>query len=382
MRVASDPPDEQRGPLSELLRLQSEFQARLADETLRYLRRLQGAFAPAAPGTVVRPDGDGELRAAGRPGPARDPPARGRESPARPLPGDAHADAARAHAPGRRGSRRPIRRPPPRCWRPARSARWRSSSSCRRSCPPDVYKGALVLQGFREGGVPVTIDASDGAPAPSDARPPRGRRPPGRGRGRRRGESGRRDEPGTAGRRRERPGTHDGHAGGVARGAAGHAALRLGRRGGGLAGRGICRARTRAATDRSRGRACTGRSSPRAPARTARRCGRRSRSATGRRACRRARSWTISATTWRSSWRTTSRTRSGCSHPGRGGGQSRLRPTTASRRRSPTACWACGCSRARSPVRSMRSSAPPGGGRRGRAGPDFERPSARCSAEH
>src|SRR4029077_379282 len=68
MRVESDPPDEQRGPLSELLRLQSEFQARLADETLRYLRRLQGAFAPAAPGTVVRPDGDGELRAAGRPG--------------------------------------------------------------------------------------------------------------------------------------------------------------------------------------------------------------------------------------------------------------------------------------------------------------------------
>ena len=39
----------------ELMRLQTEFQARLAEETLRYLRRLQGAAAPAAPGTVVMP---------------------------------------------------------------------------------------------------------------------------------------------------------------------------------------------------------------------------------------------------------------------------------------------------------------------------------------
>ena len=164
MRVESDPPDEQRGPLSELLRLQSEFQARLADETLRYLRRLQGAFAPAAPGTVVRPDGDGELRAAGRPGqrvtlrleaenrqrvhclvtpmltplvartgttwfPAADP------SPAATLlaPGEVGAVTVELVLPT--------------------------------ELPADVYKGALVLQGFREGGVPVTIDASDGAPA-------------------------------------------------------------------------------------------------------------------------------------------------------------------------------------------------------------------------
>jgi hypothetical protein len=164
MRVESDPPDEQRGPLSELLRLQSEFQARLADETLRYLRRLQGAFAPAAPGTVVRPDGDGELRASGRPGqrvtlrleaenrqrvhclvtpmltplvartgttwfPAADP------SPAATLlaPGEVGTVTVELVLPA--------------------------------ELPADVYKGALVLQGFREGGVPVTIDAGDGAPA-------------------------------------------------------------------------------------------------------------------------------------------------------------------------------------------------------------------------
>jgi hypothetical protein len=165
MRVESDPPDEQRGPLSELLRLQSEFQARLADETLRYLRRLQGAFAPAAPGTVVRPDGDGELRAAGRPGqrvtlrleaenrqrvhclvtpmltplvartgttwfPAADP------SPAATLlaPGEVGTVTVELVLPA--------------------------------ELPADVYKGALVLQGFREGGVPVTIDAGAGAAEP------------------------------------------------------------------------------------------------------------------------------------------------------------------------------------------------------------------------
>src|SRR2546426_1122881 len=47
------------GTFSELLRLQTEFQTRLAEETLNYLRRVQGAAAPASPGTVLVPqDGD------------------------------------------------------------------------------------------------------------------------------------------------------------------------------------------------------------------------------------------------------------------------------------------------------------------------------------
>jgi hypothetical protein len=41
-------------PFSELLRLQTDFQARLADETFRYLRRLHGTLGPGAPGTVAR----------------------------------------------------------------------------------------------------------------------------------------------------------------------------------------------------------------------------------------------------------------------------------------------------------------------------------------
>lgn len=50
-------------PFSEWLRLQTEFQARLADETLRYLRRLQGVSAPVTPGTVLLPETGMELHA-------------------------------------------------------------------------------------------------------------------------------------------------------------------------------------------------------------------------------------------------------------------------------------------------------------------------------
>jgi hypothetical protein len=56
------------GVFSELLRLQTEFQARLAEETLTYLRRVQGAAAPAAPGTVLVPHDEASLTAAGAPG--------------------------------------------------------------------------------------------------------------------------------------------------------------------------------------------------------------------------------------------------------------------------------------------------------------------------
>lgn len=47
--------------LGEILRLQGEFQTRMVDETLRYLRRVQGMFEPHAPGTVLRPDSPATL---------------------------------------------------------------------------------------------------------------------------------------------------------------------------------------------------------------------------------------------------------------------------------------------------------------------------------
>jgi len=57
-----------QNPLSDWLRLQTDFQARLADETLRYLRRLQGAAAPVTPGTVLVPEEGSELKANAKPG--------------------------------------------------------------------------------------------------------------------------------------------------------------------------------------------------------------------------------------------------------------------------------------------------------------------------
>jgi hypothetical protein len=68
MRVSNEPGSGASGAFSELFRLQSDFQARLAEETLRYLRRLQGAVVPAAPGTVMMPAEGVELRAAAEPG--------------------------------------------------------------------------------------------------------------------------------------------------------------------------------------------------------------------------------------------------------------------------------------------------------------------------
>jgi hypothetical protein len=47
---------EPEAPFSELVRLQMDFQTRLAEETLRYLRRIQASALPATPSTVVRAD--------------------------------------------------------------------------------------------------------------------------------------------------------------------------------------------------------------------------------------------------------------------------------------------------------------------------------------
>ena len=68
VRVSNDDGSGMAAVFSDLLKLQTEFQARLAEEALTSLRRLQGAAAPAAPGTVLVPDGGVQLTAAGAPG--------------------------------------------------------------------------------------------------------------------------------------------------------------------------------------------------------------------------------------------------------------------------------------------------------------------------
>jgi hypothetical protein len=186
MRVASDPPEEQRGPFGELLRLQSEFQARLADETLRYLRRLQGAFAPAAPGTVVVPDGEGALTAVGVPG--------------RRVRLELEAENRQRVHSVVTPMLTPLVERGGTTWFPAGDTAPASmllgpgevgvvsvELAVPVELPPGTYRGALVLQGFREGGVPVAVTVAGAGPR--GARAARVRRPSprrGRARGRRR----------------------------------------------------------------------------------------------------------------------------------------------------------------------------------------------------
>jgi hypothetical protein len=60
--------DNSQNPISEWIRVQADFQARLTNETFRYLRRLQGAVAPVTPGTVVLPEERFDLNARAVPG--------------------------------------------------------------------------------------------------------------------------------------------------------------------------------------------------------------------------------------------------------------------------------------------------------------------------
>ncbi len=172
MQIPNEPGDGAGGAFGELLRLQTEFQARLAEETVKYLRRLQGAGMPAAPGTVLRPGEGVELTGSGSPGgtvslelevlnrqrvhcivtpmleplvdasgvtwfPEVDPPPGSTLVP----PGETRSLALTLRLPS--------------------------------ELPPATYRGALLLQGFRDGAVPVSVEVA--APV---ARRQRARRQP------------------------------------------------------------------------------------------------------------------------------------------------------------------------------------------------------------
>lgn len=68
VRIPNEPEDDAGRAFGELLRIQSEFHTRLAEEALKYLHRLQGTAMPASPGTVMMPGTASELRATGRAG--------------------------------------------------------------------------------------------------------------------------------------------------------------------------------------------------------------------------------------------------------------------------------------------------------------------------
>ncbi len=176
MKVSNDAEAGPTGPLSELFRLQTEFQARLADETLRYLRRLQGTLGPAAPGTVLSPGPGGGLRAAGTPGetvtlslelenlqrvhcvvsPQLTPLVSAEGATWFPA---AEVAAHRLVAPGE-------------------TAALTVALPLPDALPAGRYRGALVLQGFRDGAVAVEVAVSAPAAATPPPDPPRPNPPP------------------------------------------------------------------------------------------------------------------------------------------------------------------------------------------------------------
>ncbi|MGQ0649314.1 MAG: hypothetical protein ACT4P7_17315 [Gemmatimonadaceae bacterium] len=152
-------------PFADLLRLQTDFQARLADETFRYLRRLHGTLAPGAPGTVVSPREGLLLDGAGPPG-------------ARVELGIDIENVQRVHCVvspqltplvGRAGTTWfPACEPPQQTVlvAPAKSERIRLIIPVPPALPPDEYRGALLLQGFRDAAIAVRILVQAGVDTP------------------------------------------------------------------------------------------------------------------------------------------------------------------------------------------------------------------------
>ena len=173
MRIGNDPGEGASSAFADLLRLQTDFQARLAEETLRYLRRLQGAAAPAVPGTVLVPDGEVELRGAGVPGAAvvLRVEVENRQR--------VHCVVTPMLAPLVAASGVtwfPAAAPDPASTllAPGESRELTIELPLPTELPSGVYRGALILQGFRNGGIPVAIEAETPPVAPG--KPPSGRK--------------------------------------------------------------------------------------------------------------------------------------------------------------------------------------------------------------
>jgi hypothetical protein len=156
------------GVFSELLRLQTEFHARLAEETLTYLRRVQGAAAPAAPGTVLVPHGEATLNAAGAPGSTvelwLEVENRQRvHCVVTPMISPLVSAEGVTWVPAGEPSQPSTLVPPGQVRTLALVVPLPTE------LPPATYRGALLLQGFGDGGVAVAVEAT-APPKPAAAR--------------------------------------------------------------------------------------------------------------------------------------------------------------------------------------------------------------------
>jgi hypothetical protein len=168
VRIPNEPESGDAAAFGELLRIQSEFQTRLAEEALKYLHRLQGTAMPASPGTVMVPGEASELRASGRPG----------ESVELRLEVEnrqrVHCSLAPMLTPlvGASGvTWFPATEPSPivALIAPGEVTPLVIGVPLPPKLPPGTYNGALLLQGFREGAVAVTVVVDDGVTRVTDA---------------------------------------------------------------------------------------------------------------------------------------------------------------------------------------------------------------------
>jgi hypothetical protein len=161
VRVSNDESKGAGGFFSDLLRLQTEFQARLTEETLTYLRRLQGAAAPAAPGTVLVPEDGVQVSATGLPGSsvtlALEIENRQRvHTVVTPMLGPLVNAEGITWFPTADPS------PASTLVAPGQVRALSLNVSLPESIRPGTYRGALLLQGFGDGGVAIAIEV----PAP------------------------------------------------------------------------------------------------------------------------------------------------------------------------------------------------------------------------
>jgi hypothetical protein len=171
MRIPNEPADDPSGPLAELLRLQTQFQARLAEETLTYLRRLQGATAPATPGTVLMPDPNTTLEARGRCGQSVElrVELENRQRVhcmVRPLLGELVSASGVAWQPEAEAE------PPTRLVAPGEWVEMVITVALPDALPSGTYRGSLVLLGFRKGALPVSISAEAAEHEPAEPTAP------------------------------------------------------------------------------------------------------------------------------------------------------------------------------------------------------------------
>jgi hypothetical protein len=164
MPVTNDGTGMGRGPLDDLLRLQTDFQERLAHETLRYLRQLQGLVGPVVPGTLVLPDPGAELSGAGPPG--------GTVGLALEIENRqrVHCLVAPMLSPlvaetGVTWFAETVTTPPSVLLATGATATVRLTLAVPADGPAGVYRGALLLHGFRGAPLPVRVTVT---PAPTE----------------------------------------------------------------------------------------------------------------------------------------------------------------------------------------------------------------------